>query len=97
MAVYLGYTEVEIGDIASAGGGEPVRQIQMFMRAWWMPDCGPEQTVGLLNRRRFYDSFVDCNEANVYNFFSVAFEKIGIAAQPERMRVSIVHVQPLTF
>ena len=52
LAVYLGYSEVEIGAIARAGGEDPHRQIQMFMRAWWMPDCGTEnETVGLLNQR----------------------------------------------
>ncbi|CAI8013703.1 Probable protein S-acyltransferase 23 [Geodia barretti] len=50
LAVYLGYSEVEIGAIARAGGGDPHHQIQMFMRVWWMPDCGTEETVGLLNQ-----------------------------------------------
>ena len=52
LALYLGYSGVEVGAIVRAGGGDPVRQIQLFMRVWWMPDCGPEQTVALLNQRR---------------------------------------------
>ncbi|CAI8019243.1 Receptor-type tyrosine-protein phosphatase alpha [Geodia barretti] len=50
LAVYLGYSEVEFRAIARAGGEDPHRQIQMFMRVWWMPDCGTEETVGLLNQ-----------------------------------------------
>ena len=51
LAVNLGYSEVEFRAIARAGGEDPRRQIQMFMRVWWMPDCGTEETVGLLNQR----------------------------------------------
>ena len=53
LAVYLGYSVVEVGAVARAGGEDLCRQIQMFLRLWWMPDCGPEETVVLLNQRRF--------------------------------------------
>ena len=63
LAVYLGYSEVEIGAIARAGGEDPHRQIQMFMRAWWMPDCGTEdETVGLLNQRECCECTVQCTK-----------------------------------
>ena len=54
LAVYLGYSEVEIGAVARAGGEDLCRQIQMFLRVWWMPDCGSEETVVLLNQRVFF-------------------------------------------
>ena len=54
IAVFLGYSEVEVGAIARAPGGDPSRQIQMFLRVWWMPDCGPEKTLELLNQCQFH-------------------------------------------
>ena len=35
--------------IATAGGGDLRHQIQMFLRVWWMPDCGKD-TQALLNQ-----------------------------------------------
>ena len=34
--------------IATAGGANLRHQIQMFLRVWWMPDCGKD-TQALLN------------------------------------------------
>ena len=50
LAAYLGYTELEIDFIARTGGSNVYREIQMFMRTWWMPDCGKEKTQAILSQ-----------------------------------------------
>jgi ankyrin repeat protein len=49
LAVHLGYTEVEIDAVARAGEGRLQPQVRMFLRVWWMPDCG-DKTPGLLDQ-----------------------------------------------
>ena len=50
LALYLGYSEMEVEAVTRAGGGDPGRQVLMFLRVWWMPDCGKEKTQALLNK-----------------------------------------------
>ena len=50
LALYLGYSEVEVGAVARAGGGDPGRQLLMFLRVWWIPDCGRLVTQDLLDK-----------------------------------------------
>ena len=50
LAAYLGYTELEIDFIARTGGSNVYHEIQMFMRTWWMPDCGKERTQAILSQ-----------------------------------------------
>ena len=50
LATHLGYTEQEIGCILRAGGNDYRMQIRLFLRVWWMPDCGEGKTVNILQR-----------------------------------------------
>ena len=50
LALYLGYSEMEVEAVTRAGGGDPGRQVLMLLRVWWMPDCGKEKTQALLNK-----------------------------------------------
>ena len=50
LATHLGYTEREIDSILRVGGNDYGMQIQLFLRVWWMPDCGEGKTVNILQR-----------------------------------------------
>ena len=50
LAAHLGFTEEEIDDVVRAGAGDVHREIQMFMRIWWMPDCGQGITQSILSQ-----------------------------------------------
>ena len=50
LAAHLGFTEEEIDDVVRAGAGDVCREIQMFMRIWWMPDCGQGATQSILSQ-----------------------------------------------
>jgi ankyrin repeat protein len=49
LANHFGYSQNEIDDIG-AGGNDIPNQIQLFLRVWWMPDCGENKTCAFLQR-----------------------------------------------
>ena len=48
LASYLGYTGREVNAIVAAGRGDFHIEIQLFLRVWWMPDCGQGETEAIL-------------------------------------------------
>ena len=50
LANHFGYSQTEIDDIMRAGENDTRNQIQLFLRVWWMPDCGKDKTRVFLQR-----------------------------------------------
>ena len=48
LAAYLGYTNQEVSTIATAGRGNVAVEIQLFLRVWWMPNLGQNETTQIL-------------------------------------------------
>ena len=48
LAAYLGYMGQEVSTIATAGEGNVVVEIHLFLRVWWMPDLGQSETTQIL-------------------------------------------------
>ena len=67
LALYLGYSGTEVDTIARAGGEDPRRQVEMFLRVWWMPDCGKEKTQSLLNQG------LPCSQSIICTYTVIAY------------------------
>ena len=50
LASHLGYSKTEIDDIIRAAGSTIHKQIQLFLRVWWMPYCGEDRTQPILRQ-----------------------------------------------
>ena len=49
LATHLGYSKIDIdGIISTAGVNNVSKQIQLFLRIWWIPDCGEDKTLTML-------------------------------------------------
>ena len=45
FASFLGYTVQEIAAVEAKGGKDTYAQIKLFLRVWWMPDCGEKKEM----------------------------------------------------
>ena len=96
LATHLGYTEREIGSILRAGGNDYRMQIRLFLRVWWMPDCGEGKTVTILQRGMYMYLYMYMITLDIYmQFFIVQIviqEKMKASPRPLQVKVSLLHV-----
>ena len=55
LAIHLGYSDTEIECIVKAEENDIHNQIQLFLRVWWMPDCGEKTHVFLQQGRCVFE------------------------------------------
>ena len=82
----MGYSETEIQDIARAGRTDMCKQVQLFMRVWWMPCLGEDKTNTALQQGNKYG-----NNFQIYTRFfisaTVIHKKLGISETPLATKV----------